>query len=185
MYFVLIIFIMESIIVHKIASRGWHVYGKTTWKKPFKGQKVFAMKAENKEALESDPCAVAWKIRFHDKVMPQTVGHVPREISRPIYYFLTYGGEVCGEVADEKYRPSPIPKGGLEIALTVTCKISATKQDILQRLDSMIKENYDESFLEGVVGLEEFSDAERGEEESVEGDFLIDDENDNDVICLD
>ena len=46
----------------------------------------------------------------------------------------------------------------------------------------MIKENYDESFLEGIDSLEEFDDAERGEEES-EGDFLIDDE--NDVICLD
>ena len=69
--------------------------------------------------------------------------------------------------------------------MTVTCNISATKQDILQRLDSMIKESYNESFFEGIVGLEEFSDAERGEEESVEGDFLIDDENDNDVICLD
>ena len=84
-------------------------------------------------------------------------------------------------MADEKYRPSPIPKGGLEIALTVTCKISATKQEILQRLDAMIKENYDESFLEGIDSLEEFDGAERGEES--EGDFLIDDE--NDVICLD
>ena len=96
-------------------------------------------------------CCCLENLRFHDKVMPQTVGHIPREISRPIYYFLKYGGEVCGEVADEKYRPSPIPKGGLEIALTVTCKISATKQDILQRLDSMIKENYYESFFEDIV----------------------------------
>ena len=101
MHFVLVIFIiiliMASIIVQKIASRGWHVYGKKTWGKPFKGQKIFAMKEENKEAFESDPCAVAWKIRFHDKVMLQSVGHVPREISRPIYHFFNMKVKFVGK----------------------------------------------------------------------------------------
>ena len=85
-----------------------------------------------------------------DNIVPQIVGHVPREISRPVNYFLKYGGEVFGKVADEHYRPSPIPKGGLEITLTVICKIAANKQEIIQRLDSLIKDNYDESFLEGL-----------------------------------
>ena len=53
--------------------------------KPFKGQNVFAVEEENKEAFKVDPCAVTWKIRLHDKV-PQTVGHVPREISKAGYY---------------------------------------------------------------------------------------------------
>ena len=127
--------------MHKIASRGWLVYGKTTWKKPFTGQKVLAMKEENNEALNSNLCAVASNIRFHNKVMPKKVGHVPRETSRPIHYCLKYGGEICGKFANEKYRSSPVPKGGLEIAFAVTCKISATKEEILQRLNSMIKEN--------------------------------------------
>ena len=142
---------------------------------------MFAVKEENREALESDPYAVAWKIRCHDKVVPQIVGYVPREISRPIYYFLKHGGEVFGKVVDEHYRPSPIPKGGLEITLTVTCKIAANKQEILQRLDSLIKENYDESFLEG---LEPGDTEYREEDGDSDHGFLIDDEND-DVICLD
>ena len=51
----------------------------------------------------------------------------------------------------------------------------------LQRLDSMIREHCDESFLEGIASLE-LDETER--EEESEGDFLIDHENDN-VICLD
>ena len=60
------------------------------------------------------------------------------------------------------------------------CHLAANKQEILQGLDSLIKENYDESFLECL----EPGDTECREEDSDRDDgFLIDDEND-DVICL-
>ena len=87
------------------------------------------MEEENKEVLEVGPCVVAWKIRFHDKFVPLTVRHVSRELSRAVHYFLKYGREVCGKVKGEKYRPSPFPKGGLEIALIVTFKMNNEDDD--------------------------------------------------------
>ena len=54
-----------------------------------------------------------------------TVGHIPREISRHVYYFITAeGGRVSGTVLSTNYRYSPIPAGGLEIHLKLrfACK---------------------------------------------------------------
>ena len=56
---------------------------------------------------------------------------------RNIKTFLKHGGGAFGKVADEQYRPSPFPKGGLKITLAVTCKVEANKQEILQRLVSL------------------------------------------------
>ena len=50
---------MESIYTQTIASRGWHVYGKTSWKNPKKGQTVFAEKEQEKIALLSGPVHIA------------------------------------------------------------------------------------------------------------------------------
>ena len=47
----------------------------------------------------------------------ETVGHVPREISRYIYWFIHHGGMIGGYVADLEKRRSPIPAGGTEIKL--------------------------------------------------------------------
>ena len=44
---------------------------------------------------------------------PVTVGHIPRELSRFIYFFLHEGGSVNGTVADTHARVSPRPEGGL------------------------------------------------------------------------
>ncbi len=117
------------------------------------------------------------------EILSQTVGHVPRKISRPIYHFLKNGDEVCGKVADDKYRPSPISKCGLEITTTVTSKISATKQEILQRLDSIINESYDESPHEGIDSLEWF-DAEKEEKKKVRVTLGIRIDDEEDAICL-
>ena len=55
-----------------------------------------------------------------------TVGHIPK-LSRAACFFLKRGGKITGVVCEEKYRPSPIPKGGLEIMLDVELKIEDTK----------------------------------------------------------
>ena len=93
---------MESIYTQTIASRGWHVYGKTSWKNPKKGQTVFAEKEQEKIALLSDPYAVAWKLKHSEKLTASVVGHVPREISRAVSFFLDRGGIVQGTVINEK-----------------------------------------------------------------------------------
>ena len=52
-----------------------------------------------------------------------TVGHIPREITRYVHYFLLKGGSVTGIVADVRHRLFPIPEGGLEIPIDRTFSI--------------------------------------------------------------
>ena len=68
------------------------------------------------ESLKSDPRCFAVRVKTHCGRFI-TVGHVPREISRYIYYFIRHGGMIDGHVADLAKRRSPIPAGGTEINL--------------------------------------------------------------------
>lgn len=67
------------------------------------------------------------------------VGHVPQDISRFVYFFLHHGGSIDTVVEDEKYRPSPIAKGGLEIVLRATFQIDDSKRSLLHRLKNLLK----------------------------------------------
>ena len=51
---------MEATYEHYISSRGWHVYGKTIWRVPKKGERLYGEKEKDKRALVIDPYAVAW-----------------------------------------------------------------------------------------------------------------------------
>ena len=77
------------------------------------------------------------------KLTADVVGHVPREISRIMYYFLNRGGKISAVVNSGRYRPSPIPKGELEILVSVTLKIDNENRRYLQRLIQLINDNYD------------------------------------------
>ena len=129
---------MESILSCKIASRGWHYYGKNTWKRPKKDEIVFAEKESSKTALEHDPYSIAWKKKNKSKITADVVGHVPKEISRVLFFFKSRGGKVVGRVLDEKCYPSPIPKGGLEILLMVQFKIADEKRKYMERLKEIV-----------------------------------------------
>ena len=54
---------MESVVKTKIASRGWHFYGKTSLKSPKKEKE----KEDDKIALMHDPYAIAWKLKSPGK----------------------------------------------------------------------------------------------------------------------
>ena len=196
---------MESIYTQTIASRGWHVYGKTSWKNPKKGQTVFAEKEQEKIALLSDPYAVAWKLKHSEKLTASVVGHVPRESSRAVSFFLDRGGIVQGTVINEKYQPSPIPRGGLEILLKVTMKIGDEKRRYLNRLREIMKANYEiGTEMECEISTASISSFEIASSECVENReelvmFLENDENEEEqwenadegrkeqceIICLD
>ena len=105
---------MESVVVKLIASRGWHVYGKTVWPSPSFNDVLVAEKETDEKALMHDKHAVAWKRKVKSKLIPDIVRHVPRELSRAVWYFLDLGGKAIGNVFERKYCPSPIPRGGLE-----------------------------------------------------------------------
>ena len=70
------------------------------------------------------------------------MGHVPLEVSRVIFFHGTwwYFGR---KVYDTKCKVSPIPKGGLEIVLEVTFKISDEKKRYLERLIASMNDNYE------------------------------------------
>ncbi|CAH3136027.1 unnamed protein product, partial [Porites lobata] len=120
---------MEIFFKHPIASRGWHVYGKT--------------KERDAEALLVDQYAVAWMMKSKEKLVADVVGHVPQEISRFLYFFLHHVRSIDAVVEDEKNRPSLIAKEGLEIVLRPTFKIDDSKRSLLHRLKELIEKNYE------------------------------------------
>ena len=179
-----VVLIMEVTYQHQISSRGWHVYAKDVWRKPRTGERLFAEKERDSRALVIDPYAVAFLRRDKSKLIPVVVGHIPQEISRFVFYFLERGGKVEGEVLQAKYYPSPIPKGGLEIPLVVTFKISREKEAIITRLIDRIQQNYEPVNLDyGQSDDIDFVVASGNEETENEldeldkGIILIDDEN--------
>ena len=103
----------------KIASRGYHIFMNTTWTRAYIGENIKVEIETNSESIRRDPyaCAIRKTDRFFANVS-ETVGNIPRELSRHIYHFILYErGTVSGTVVSTQYRPSSIPAGGLEIPL--------------------------------------------------------------------
>ena len=145
---------------------------------------------KQKSSLEVDPyaCVIKIKNRFFDSVI--TVGHIPREISRHVHFFIkTEDGKVIGHVNSLTYRPSPIPSGGLEILLqlTFTCDDKLT----LDLMNGFVKSLYDWNYTRLVQDNNDEDDDE--EESDSDTDFVISTKNNDeknghandDVIVLD
>ena len=84
------------------------------------------------------------------KLTADVFGHVPKEISRAVFFFISRGGKVVGRVLDEKCYPSPIPKGGFEILWMVQFKIADEKRKYTECSKEIITENYTSDFPEGI-----------------------------------
>ena len=70
-----------------------------TWVDAREGDEVQVDIEINKESIKVDPyaCAIRVKERFFEAM--KTAGHIPREISRHVYFFVkTEGGSVNGKV---------------------------------------------------------------------------------------
>ena len=64
-------------------------------------------------------CAVKVKHKYFDGW--KTVGHVPREILRYIYFFINKeGGTISDNVKSLNYKLLPVPSGGIEVPLQLT-----------------------------------------------------------------
>ena len=86
----------------------------------------------------------------------KTVGHIPRELSRDVYFFIkSEGDSVNGTVISTKYRTSPIPAGGLEIPLLLT--FSCSKAINFGKMKTFVQTLYVYNF-NGTVIEEENSD---------------------------
>lgn len=105
------------------------------------------------------------------RIAPVVVGHIPREISTTIWFFLEKGGIVTGEVFEERCRSSPIPKGDLEILLQTKISIADGKRKYLDRLKCIISKNNDPS---SEAELFPFRETKELEEEKQRQDEMID-----------
>ena len=138
----------------KIAS---HVFKETTWNNVKQGDSVRVDLETNKLSKNFHPYAfvICMKNQFFN--LQKTVGHIPREISRHVYYFIkTKGGFVNSSVISTKYRPSPIPSGGLEIPLLL--KFLCSEQDTFEKMKKSFDSLYD--FYCSGVNDKESSDKE-------------------------
>ena len=64
-----------------------------------------------------DPYCCSITIPRSNKIGPLSVGHILREISEFVYFFLPERGAICETAVDTKPRISWIPEGDLEIKL--------------------------------------------------------------------
>ena len=139
-----------------IASRGYHVYKETTWSNAKVNEKVKIEIETTHSSIAIDPyaCAVKSKEKYFDGW--KTVGHVPREISRYIYFFIKKeNGKITGNVKSLNYRPSAIPSGGLDIPLQLT--FSCPMEWVRDKMKDFIDNFYTYDFT-GILHNDKSSD---------------------------
>ena len=109
-----------------------------------------------KKKIDPYACAIRAKEEYFKGW--KTVGHIPREISRHVYFFIkSEGGSFNGTVISTKYRTSPIPAGGLDIPLLLT--FSCSRAINFEKMKTFVQTLYDYKFT-GTVIEEENSDDE-------------------------
>lgn len=120
------------------ASRGFHVY-RELWK-PKLGQKL---QIDQEIGNIHDPFAISLGAKIVGKLTDnEIVGHIPREISRFCHYFINYGGKLEARVTCTKYRPSPIPSGGLEIPILLIAKKGDSTEEIFEKMEDLLRSYY-------------------------------------------
>ena len=141
----------------KIASRGYHVFKETSWSNAKEGDEVKVELETNKSSNKTDPYACAIRAKEEYFKGWKTVGHIPREISRHVYFFIkSEGGSVNGIVISTKYRTSPIPSGGLKIPLLLT--FSCSKAINFGKMQTFVKTLHDYNFNGTVIEEENSGD---------------------------
>ena len=112
-------------------------------------------------------CAIKKQNQYFD--VYDTVGHIPREISWHVYYFINAeGGTVSGTVLLTDYRYSPIPAGGLEIPLKL--RFACKDDEVLRKMKWFITNLYDYDFEERRPGEDDSGDEGRRPDEDDSGD---------------
>ena len=97
--------------------RGYHVYSNTVGWKPYVQEKII-LKRERKNP--HDKFAVAGKVTMKGNIGLIVVGHLPRELSRYVWYSIQEGTKYDVEVHKKTPMASPLLQGGLEIQIKVT-----------------------------------------------------------------
>ena len=117
------------------AIRGFHVY-RELWE-PKLGQKI---QIDQEIGNIHDPFAISLGAKIVGKLTDnEIVGHIPREISRFCHYFINYGGKLEARVTCTKYRPSPIPSGGLEIPILLIAKKGDSAEETFEKMEDLLR----------------------------------------------
>ena len=85
--------------------------------------------------------AVVWKLKSKGKMVADIVDHMPKEISVAAWFFLECVERINEKVFEEKYRPSPVTKDGLEM-LSAELRVVDERRDILEHFKEIIQGNY-------------------------------------------
>ena len=120
----------------EVGSRGYHVYRNTSWNQICVNKAVVVYKEKNIVSIQIDPYCCAITITLVGKIDPVTVGHIPREIFRFVYFHLHEQGAISGTVVDTEPQISPISEGGLEIKLLLN--FTHPVKRILNRMKELV-----------------------------------------------
>ena len=165
-----------------LASRGFHVYKETTWSKAKVGDEVKVEVESNLKSIahDHDPYSCAIKARHEYYTGSKTVGHVPRKILRQAYFFIKQeGGRVYGKLKLLKYKPFPIPSGGLEVPLLL--KFESQDKWVTDTMGEFVENFYFFDFAGDLV-----TNGENEEEIDFETlDIKKSNENDEETVTLD
>ena len=139
-----------------IASRGYHVYKETPWSNAKVIDKVKTEIKTNQSLTANDPYACAVKAKHKYFNGWETVGHVPREISKYTYFFIKKESRsITGNVKSLTCKPSPVSSRGPEIPLLLTC--SCPDEWIRNKMKDFINDFYIYDFT-GIVHIYNSSD---------------------------
>lgn len=148
------------------ASRGFHVY-REVWT-PRLGQ---SLKVEQEINNVHDPFAISLGTKIPGKLTDkEIVGHIPREISRFCHYFLNYGGKLETRVTCARYRPSPIPTGGLEIPILLIVLKADSTDEVFEEMENLVNSYYIDP---DQIVAEEGKDDEEGEGDEIDLDIEL------------
>ena len=96
-----------------------------------------------------------FSIKTCEKDNKKTVGHLPREISRPTKFLIDRGARVTAEITSSHYRKSPLLQGGLEVRCKVTVAMPGTIKNhmLLDRYKELVEKLYIEPKNEIIIGI--------------------------------
>ena len=101
--------------------RGFHLYSTTKHWKPYLQQKITFKREHNNVR---DRFAVSGLVTLRGTLAHAVVGHVPKELSRYVWYAFEQGTKFTGRVISVKPKRSPLIQGGLEIPMVVSVQWS-------------------------------------------------------------
>ena len=91
--------IAMNIFTAETGSLAYHVYREITWRNVSLHQQVKVLKETNSMSIDTDPCCCKITIKRVGRIGDITVGHIPRELLRFVFYFIHEGGSVTGTFA--------------------------------------------------------------------------------------